>query len=379
MEQWREFQDCFGAVGFTDDERDQLFHIIAAVLHIGDCEFAGEDEAYITTGDDGVGKMADQLGVEMEPLKQALVTLTSVTRGESIVRNYKEFEACDCRDAMAKALYGRCFSWIVKHCNKLLGPKQKSGNEKTVGILDIFGFEVFEKNSFEQLLINLANEQLQFFFNNHIFALELEEYAREGIDGSTINYESNQALLDMLMKPMGLLALCDEEAKIPRGDDESMVTKFHTHLDKNEKYHKPKGSSVLNFTIDHYAGSVLYDCNGFLEKNRDTLALDLISTLRLSSYSLISDLFGGHPDGPMSKTKGKGGRMDKKMMKKSMKRTKQDVDKTKKTTVGTEFKQSLALLMEEMERAQSVFSPIPSLAVCLRLKLRERFTFCPLY
>lgn len=117
-----------------------------------------------------------------------MTTTVNITRGETIVRALRAFEAEDVRDAMAKALYGRAFTWIVQRVNTILAPKDAHTPQKKLGILDIFGFEVFDSNGFEQLLINLANEQLQFFFNNHIFAMELDEYAREGIDASNITY-----------------------------------------------------------------------------------------------------------------------------------------------------------------------------------------------
>lgn len=358
-EMYRELTDCMGIVGFEQQEVSDLFHLLSAVLHTGDVEFGGDDEAYIVSADDVLARVVNQLSVDGDNLKAALLSSTSVTRGESITRQYKPDQAEDARDAMAKALYGRAFSWIVKRVNLLLGPKSKKPNpgDKSIGILDIFGFECFDQNSFEQLLINLANEQLQFFFNNHIFAMELEEYAREGIDGSKISYQDNQPVLDMLLsKPLGLLSICDEESLFPKGSDTSMCEKFGIHLGKCKDYEKPKGNEEV-FTIAHYAGKVTYEAEGFLEKNRDTLAMDVIACLRLSECALVATLFGTEEDTKAAKKGGRrrGGADGKKDFKKSMRKTKKEMEKTKKTTVSAEFKKSLQELMEEMNAAHPHF------------------------
>jgi len=358
-EMFEELTNCFKTVGFSEEQTEQLFHLLAGVLHVGDVEYGGDEEAYIVSGDELIGNVADQLGIELEPAKAALISLTTSMRGELVTRNYKPHEADDCRDALSKALYDRAFTWIVSMVNQLLGPKDINAQDKTIGILDIFGFEVFDHNSFEQLLINLANEQLQFFFNNHIFKLELDEYKREGVDAKAFTYSNNQDLLDMILgKPIGLLALCDEEARVPAGTDAKMLAKFHQAFKGHKAYTFPKGDA-MNFTIEHYAGKVTYQATEFLEKNRDTLAMDLIACMRLSSNPLVSKLFGGHPEtgqGKKSKRRGGGGgRMDRKSMRKSMRCTKKDLEKESKSTVGQNFKVSLASLMVEMARAQPHF------------------------
>eukprot|EP00051_Salpingoeca_urceolata_P010630 m.130293 g.130293 ORF g.130293 m.130293 type:complete len:964 (-) comp16784_c0_seq1:1942-4833(-) len=356
-EMWRELDDCIQQVGFTPEEQEQMFHILAGILHTGDVEIGGDDSAYIVA-DDVLTKVATQLGVEMEALKAALTTSVNITRGETIARDYKNYEAEDCRDAMAKALYGKTFSWIVKRVNLLLGPKGKQGpNDKTIGILDIFGFECFESNSFEQLLINLANEQLQWFFNNHIFKMELDEYAKEGIDGSAIKFEDNQECLDMLLnKPVGLLAICDEEAAFPKGSDKTMVEKTHAALAGLKGYEKPRGNEV-KFSIAHYAGLVEYQAEGFLEKNRDNLAIDVVGVMRLSTNSLVRELFGGDAeDAKTARQKKVGGKDEvKKKMRMSMKKAHKAQAKTKKTSVGFAFKKSLNELMKNMSEASPHF------------------------
>ncbi|XP_033087060.1 myosin-IIIb [Trachypithecus francoisi] len=159
-----------------------------------------------------------------------------------------------------------------------------------VGILDIFGFENFQRNSFEQLCINIANEQIQYYFNQHVFALEQMEYQNEGIDAIPVEYEDNRPLLDMfLQKPLGLLALLDEESRFPQATDQTLVDKFEDNL-RCKYFWRPKGVELC-FGIQHYAGKVLYDASGVLEKNRDTLPADVVVVLRTSENKLLQQLF----------------------------------------------------------------------------------------
>jgi len=361
---YKELVDCMTIVGFNEEEVDDIFHALAGILFVGDIEFGGDEQSNITSAADILERACNQLGVETEAMKEALQTSVTITRGETIVRPYRPSESEDVRDATAKALYGRCFTYIVRKCNDLLGPKDKKlgPDEKTIGILDIFGFECFKDNSLEQLLINLANEQLQFFFNNHIFKMELDEYAREGIDGSKISFEDNQPLLDMMLsKPVGLLSICDEEALFPKSTDTSLIEKLHQNLTVHAKlYERPKGNANI-FTINHYAGKVTYKAEGFLEKNRDTLAMDVVSAFRLSENTLVRTLFGADEEDmkaakKAAKTKAKAGAADvKKKLRQSMKKVAKEQAKTKKTTVGAEFKISLEELMTEMSGAAPHF------------------------
>ncbi|XP_021494928.2 myosin-IIIb [Meriones unguiculatus] len=160
----------------------------------------------------------------------------------------------------------------------------------SVGILDIFGFEDFQRNSFEQLCINIANEQVQYYFNQHVFALEQMEYKSEGVDAVLVQYEDNRPLLDMfLQKPLGLLALLDEESRFPQATDQTLVDKFEDNL-RCKFFWRPKGVELC-FGIQHYAGPVLYDASGVLEKNRDTLPADVVVVLRTSENKLLQQLF----------------------------------------------------------------------------------------
>eukprot|EP00042_Codosiga_hollandica_P039796 m.336479 g.336479 ORF g.336479 m.336479 type:complete len:957 (+) comp55698_c0_seq1:23-2893(+) len=352
-----ELQQCISSVGFTDEEKEQLNCLLSGILHCGDITFGGDESAKMDNPSNKLAKMCQQLGLDKEQMEAAMTTTTSVTRGENIVRNYKPFEAGDVRDAIAKALYGRTFTWIVAKINVLLGPKTKQlgPRDKKIGILDIFGFESFQINSFEQLLINLANEQLQYFFNNHIFKMELDEMAREGIDGTQIKYEDNQALLDMLLSktPPGILAVIDEEALFPKGTDKTMCEKLNTGFGNKPNYPKferPKGNEEI-FSIVHYAGRVTYTGANFLEKNRDSISLDVICAFQCSTKPLVEDIWDESSAEDKAKAKKKA-RPGKGTVRKNLDKA---ISKGKKVTVGAQFKNSLAELMSEMSVAQPHF------------------------
>ncbi|KAI6652104.1 Myosin-IIIb [Oopsacas minuta] len=288
-------------IGFTPREKTSIYSIIAAILHMGDIQIEIDMSSYDVTSHivestlvanpDEAKKAATLLKINTEQLIQVITTMGVVTRGEYLeIPNTLE-QAMDIRDAISKALYGRLFSWIVKRINISIVPKVIPEDYLSIGILDIFGFENFKKNSLEQMNINIANEQLQYFFNQHIFALEQAEYAKEGINLNTFSFTNNQPILDMLLKkPVGLLALLDDESKFSSATDHSLITKFHSHYSRSKHYIRPK-SNHPTFGIVHYAGKVSYSGIGFLQKNRDTLQSSAVTLLRESRDDLILELF----------------------------------------------------------------------------------------
>ncbi|XP_055705542.1 myosin-IIIb-like isoform X4 [Phlebotomus papatasi] len=297
IERWRQLKGSFKVLGFRDDEMDTVNRVLAAILNLGDLEF-GEMATNDNTDNKArvidvapLHRVSKLLGVEANDLLEALTSNSVVTRGETITRNNTVLEAAAARDAMAKGLYGRLFDWIVNQINLLLVYHRPNAPEQlAVGLLDIFGFENFPKNSYEQLCINIANEQIQYYFNQHIFTWEQQEYMAEGIPVDLVEFSDNRPILDMLLcRPLGLLALLDEESRFPRATDKSLIDKFHQNV-KSKFYIRPKSDAAC-FAIHHFAGRVVYQADGFLEKNRNFLPSEVIQLVRQSSYDMVRFLF----------------------------------------------------------------------------------------
>ncbi|KAK3097735.1 hypothetical protein FSP39_012604 [Pinctada imbricata] len=359
----KRYEDLLNAmdlVGFTDEEQYDMFNMIAAVLHMGNVTFSDDDNdaAYVEDDNGAVKYAATLLGIGSEELIGTLTSMVTYTRGEQVKRNYTSQQSEDARDAMSKTVYGRLFGWIVNKVNQLLAPRILEGSQseqREIGILDIFGFEHFEKNSFEQACINLANEQLQFFFNQHVFKLEQEEYVREGIDWKEIKFVDNQPLLNLFLnKPIGILSLLDEESLFPRGTDISFVEKLNIHF-KGNTYYGKSAQTTAKFTISHYAGKVTYDSGGWLEKNRDTLPPGLMEMLQHSTNALVKLIFRAQ----VTRT----GSLALQARKSTSRRTRRskkpavglEDGRKRKQTVGGQFKNSLNILMERMTSSDPVF------------------------
>ncbi|XP_070457009.1 myosin-IIIa isoform X11 [Equus przewalskii] len=298
--QYELIEQCFKVIGFTMEQLGSVYSVLAAILNVGNIEFSSVatehqiDKSHISNHA-ALENSASLLCIQSDELQEALTSHCVVTRGETIIRPNTVEKATDVRDAMAKTLYGRLFSWIVNRINSLLkhDTSPRNGDELSIGILDIFGFENFKKNSFEQLCINIANEQIQYYFNQHVFAWEQNEYLNEDVDARVIEYEDNRPLLDMfLQKPMGLLSLLDEESRFPKATDQTLIEKFEGNL-KSQYFWRPKRMELC-FGIHHYAGKVFYNASGFLAKNRDTLPTDIVLLLRSSENSVIRQLVN-HP------------------------------------------------------------------------------------
>uniref|UniRef100_A0A8C5FS54 Myosin X, like 1 n=1 Tax=Gadus morhua TaxID=8049 RepID=A0A8C5FS54_GADMO len=267
---------------FTEEESRDMFKLLSGVLQLGNIEFMTAGGAQITTkqGD-------DLLGLDCFQLSEVLTQRSIILRGEEICSPLTIEQAVDSRDSVAMALYAQCFSWIVRKINQKVKGKE---NFKSIGILDIFGFENFEVNRFEQFNINYANEKLQEYFNKHIFSLEQLEYNREGVQWDAIDWMDNAECLDLIEKKLGMLALVNEESRFPKGTDFTLMEKLHSRHSTNPYYVKPRLADH-QFGIKHYAGEVLYDVRGILEKNRDTFRDDILNMLKESRLDFIYDLF----------------------------------------------------------------------------------------
>ncbi|KAM3862134.1 LOW QUALITY PROTEIN: unconventional myosin-X [Diretmus argenteus] len=270
---------------FTEEEIRDVFKLLSAVLQMGNIEFMTAGGAQITSKG-VVSNVSDLLGLDSFQLSEVLTQRSMILRGEEICSPLTVEQAVDSRDSVAMALYSQCFSWIIMRINQKIKGKD---NFKSIGILDIFGFENFEVNRFEQFNINYANEKLQEYFNKHIFSLEQLEYNREGIHWEAIDWMDNAECLDLIEKKLGMLALINEESRFPKGTDYTLLEKLHSRHATNQYYVKPRVTDH-QFGIKHYAGEVLYDA-GILEKNRDTFRDDILFILKDSRLDFIYDLF----------------------------------------------------------------------------------------
>nr|XP_010586381.2 unconventional myosin-X isoform X2 [Loxodonta africana] len=286
QESFKEVIKAMGVMQFTKEEVREVLRLLAGILHLGNIEFitAGGAQVSFKTA---LGRSAELLGLDSTQLTDALTQRSMILRGEEILTPLNVQQAVDSRDSLAMALYARCFEWVIKKTNSRIKGKD---DFKSIGILDIFGFENFEVNHFEQFNINYANEKLQEYFNKHIFSLEQLEYSREGLVWEDIDWIDNGECLDLIEKKLGLLALINEESHFPQATDSTLLEKLHNQHANNHFYVKPR-VAVNNFGVKHYAGEVHYDVRGILEKNRDTFRDDLLNLLRESRFDFIYDLF----------------------------------------------------------------------------------------
>uniref|UniRef100_A0AAY4CNV2 Myosin IXA n=1 Tax=Denticeps clupeoides TaxID=299321 RepID=A0AAY4CNV2_9TELE len=236
--------------------------------------------------------------VKEEMLFEALTTRKTVTVGEKLIVPYKLAEAVAVRDSMAKSLYSALFDWIVFRINHaLLNNRDLEEMTKilSIGVLDIFGFEDYEINSFEQFCINFANERLQHYFNQHIFKLEQEEYRAEGISWHNIDYTDNSGCILLISKkPTGLLHLLDEECNFPQATNQTLLDKFKRQHEGSSYIEFPAVMEPA-FIIRHYAGKVKYRVKDFREKNTDHMRPDIVALLKSSRKAFIVSLIGIHP------------------------------------------------------------------------------------
>uniref|UniRef100_A0A1I8GD03 Myosin VIIa n=1 Tax=Macrostomum lignano TaxID=282301 RepID=A0A1I8GD03_9PLAT len=285
-------------LNFSDGDSLDIHGLLAAILHLGNVRYAStvvdNIDASEVVGDRELARAARLLGCNPVNLRDALTTKTIFTRGDTVTSPMSVDYATDVKDALVKGIYGRLFVWIVIKINAAIykGRSAEKYYQNSIGVLDIFGFENFGVNSFEQLCINFANENLQQFFVRHIFKLEQEEYNSEGISWKHIEFIDNQDTLDLIaVKPMNILSLVDEEAKFPKGTDDTMLHKLHQNHSSNSLYLQPRAAVTKAFGLRHFAGDVYYSAQGFLDKNRDTFSADLVKLIQESSNKFLKSLF----------------------------------------------------------------------------------------
>ncbi|XP_063044206.1 unconventional myosin-Va isoform X6 [Engraulis encrasicolus] len=362
-------RQAFTLLGINESYQMGLFNILASILHLGNVEIKDRDadSCQVPPNNSHLTVFCELMGVTYQDMSHWLCHRKLKTANETYIKTTPKLQAINSRDALAKHIYAKLFNWIVDHVNQALHANVKQ--HSFIGVLDIYGFETFEINSFEQFCINYANEKLQQQFNMHVFKLEQEEYMKEQIPWTLIDFYDNQPCINLIESKMGILDLLDEECKMPKGSDDSWAQKlYNTHLKTCALFEKPRMSNRA-FIIQHFADKVEYQCDGFLEKNKDTVNEEQINVLKASKFDLLVELFQDEekattPTGPTGK------RMLS--VKPDPRGRPNQSSKEHKKTVGLQFRNSLHLLMETLN------ATTPHYVRCIKPNdFKYPFTFDP--
>ncbi|XP_034557968.1 unconventional myosin-VIIa-like [Notolabrus celidotus] len=356
---YRRIRSAMKILNFSESQCQEILKLLAAILHLGNVSFEANTENNLETSDVSKSEhfsiAASLLEVQKSSLATSLTHRSFMTNREKVTKPLSSEQASDGRDAFVKAIYNKLFIRIVEKINSVIHKrliKSPKSSFLSIGLLDIFGFENFTTNSFEQLCINFANEKLQQFFVAHIFKLEQKEYQKEDVVWNNIKFSDNQNILDLLAgQSCNLLALIDEESHFPKGTDSTMLMKMNQQHNGNKAYISSKSEYDTDFGIRHFAGRVYYNADGFLEKNRDAISSDLIKMIEVSTNKLLRQIFESElsPNGVKISN-------NKKiiMTPKSSLRAQTDGRKQMPTLSG-QFRQSLDSLMKALSACQPFF------------------------
>ncbi|XP_022732053.1 myosin-15-like isoform X2 [Durio zibethinus] len=298
-EEYMKTRRAMDIVGINHEDQEAIFRTLAAILHLGNIEFSPgrEHDSSVIKDQKSTFHMqmaADLFRCDVDLLLATLSTRTIQTREGSIVKALDCNAAVASRDALAKTVYARLFDWLVDKINMSVG--QDLNSHIQIGVLDIYGFECFKHNSFEQFCINFANEKLQQHFNEHVFKMEQDEYRREEINWSYIEFIDNQDVLDLIeKKPIGIISLLDEACMFPKSTHETFATKLFQNFRGHPRLEKAKFSET-DFTVSHYAGKVTYQTDSFLDKNRDYVVVEHCNLLASSKCPFVVGLFPSPPE-----------------------------------------------------------------------------------
>ncbi|KAM0929591.1 hypothetical protein ACQ4PT_001616 [Festuca glaucescens] len=327
--EYLETRNAMDIVGISQEEQDAIFRVVAAILHLGNINFSkGQEIDSSRLRDDKsinhLKTVAELLMCDEKSLEDSLCQRVIVTPDGNITKPLDPDSALQSRDALAKTVYSRLFDWIVDKINNSIG--QDPDAISIIGVLDIYGFESFKVNSFEQLCINMTNEKLQQHFNQHVFKMEQEEYTRDEIDWSYVEFVDNQDVLDLIeKKPGGIIALLDEACMFPKSTHETFAQKMYQTYKAHKRFSKPKLARTA-FTINHYAGDVTYQADYFLDKNKDYVVAEHQALLNSSRCSFVANLFPPLPE--------------------------ESSKQSKFSSIGTRFKQQLQALMETLSTTE---------------------------
>ena len=325
-------QNALKVFDFTEEEEASIYKIIASIIHMGQIGFLEANGQAVIAQHKPIQIIAKLIDCKENDLKRAFTNKSFEVKGEQVTSPLTRDQAIYVRDALAKSLYGRLFKWLITKLNDSLLNKNYNENKSVIGLLDIYGFEIFQKNTFEQFNINFCNEKLQQLFIELTLKSEQEEYRREQIEWEQVSYFDNQIICDLIEeKHKGIISILDEECLIggDSKDDLTFLNKlgdvlgkhpyFSTYQTADAKWKKKLQSD--DFYINHFAGDVIYNVNSFVDKNNDLLYRDLKKTMCNSSNKVIQTLF------PFAEL----------------------VEKRRPITVVTQFKNSLNQLMQMLK------------------------------
>lgn len=363
-QEYHELRKALSILNFAETDQTLLFNIIVAILNMGQLKFSsifgaeGEGSQPLDTMDvnESIENVCCLLGLERGNLLSTLCSRIIIARNDTYVKQLTAAQAADARDALAKAIYGKVFQWIVATINKSIRVDQ-SQIRANIGVLDIFGFESFKNNSFEQLCINYTNETLQQQFNQYIFKMEQQEYQKEKIEWSFIEFPDNKDCLELIEhKVNGLLAMLDDECKLPKSSDEKFAGRMYKAFDTHSRFSSTAPQRRdFKFCVHHYAGSVEYSTITFVEKNKDELPKEAYSLLQSSTNTLIASLFTD-TDPTITKID----KINYGASKTNSKNIKNGSTISSLSSVGLQFKEQLNSLME------SIYATAPHYIRCLK-------------
>ncbi|CAB9516200.1 Unconventional myosin [Seminavis robusta] len=301
---FRALREALDTVGFTQEEQFEMFRVCAALLHASNLGFQEHNDASeLDLINPSLRHAVDLFGVSAIGLNEACCRFAIEARGETLYKNLSILQAQKAMEALIKATYEALFTHIARRINSFITVRDESsvssgrnrGNDAataSIGVLDIFGFESFEENSFEQLCINFCNEALQQQFNKFVFKQEQDEYKREGIEWSFIAFPDNQDVLDLIEKKRdGIISILDEQCRLQRCTDSSFARALYDKCSDHARFSASKSQQVnLTFCIRHYAGEVEYSAVNFLEKNKDELPKETTELLLYSSNKFVTKL-----------------------------------------------------------------------------------------
>ncbi|XP_074524615.1 myosin heavy chain, fast skeletal muscle-like [Halichoeres trimaculatus] len=299
-------------LGFSAEEKLGIYKLTGAVMHHGNMKFKQKqrEEQAEPDGTEVADKVAYLLGLNSADMLKSLCYPRVKVGNEMVVKGQTVPQVNNSVMALAKSVYEKMFLWMVVRINEMLDTKQP--RNFFIGVLDIAGFEIFDFNSLEQLCINFTNEKLQQFFNHHMFVLEQEEYKKEGIEWEFIDFGMDlAACIELIEKPMGIFSILEEECMFPKASDTTFKNKLYDqHLGKSAPFQKPKpakGKAEAHFSLVHYAGTVDYNVQGWLDKNKDPLNDSVVQLYQKSSMKLLALLYASHSSSEDSKGGGKKG------------------------------------------------------------------------